>query len=173
MTSGTPTHRASLAVVCDGRGGAAASWLPTLLTDARHVIATTGYTAPRSVMGRVATLADLPLKERRRHPGSIEWPRGRTFPIREVGATVTRLRGYSAHADQADLLDWVFLRRQDGDGVVAPTLFVQHGEDREREALRAAILQRAADRGQRISVVLPQRADAWVSLDGEPAARAA
>ncbi len=154
-------------IVCgsaDGRGGAAASWLPTLLPDARHTIATTGYTAPRSVMGQLATLAALPLKERRRHPGSIEWSEGRTFPIRDVGATVTRLRGYSAHADQADLLDWVFLRRQDGDGVVAPTLFVQHGEDREREALRDAIQQRAAQTCQRISVVLPQREDAWFEL---------
>jgi metallo-beta-lactamase family protein len=163
-------------IVCgsaDGRGGAAASWLPTLLPDARNVIATTGYTAASSVMGRAAMLADLPLKERRRHPGRIEWPDGRTFSIRDVGAAVTRLRGYSAHADQADLLDWVFLRRQDGNGVVAPTLFVQHGEDREREALRAAVLQRAAETGQRISVVLPQRADAWVSLDGQPVADAA
>lgn len=159
-------------IVCgsaDGCGGAASSWLPTLLQDQRHVIATTGYTAPRSVMGQVATLADLPFKERRRHTGRIEWPDGRSLPIREVGATVTRLRGYSAHADQADLLDWVFLRRQDGDGVVAPTLFVQHGEDREREALRNAILQRAAETGQRIKVLLPARADEWVSLDGLPA----
>lgn len=159
-------------IVCgsaDGCGGAAASWLQILLRDARHVTATTGYTAPHSVMGRVATLADLPLKERRRHPGRIEWSDGRTLPIRDIGATVTRLRGYSAHADQADLLDWVFLCRQGGDGVVAPTLFVQHGGDRERVALRAAILQRAAETGQRISVVLPQRADEWVSLEGQPA----
>lgn len=155
-------------IVCgsaDGRGGAAASWLPTLLPDQRHVIATTGYTAPLSVMGRVAALAHLPLQERRRHPGRIEWPDGRTFPIRDVGATVTRLRGYSAHADQADLLDWVFLRRQDGDRIVAPTVFVQHGEDREREALSVAILQRAAETGQRIGVVLPQRGDAWIALE--------
>jgi len=163
-------------IVCgsaDGCGGAAANWLPTLLRDSRHVIATTGYTAPRSVMGRVVTLADLPLKERRRHPGRIEWPDSRTIPIRDIGAMVTRLRGYSAHADQADLLDWVFLRRQDGDGIVAPTLFLQHGEDRERETLRAALLERAAETGQRINVVLPQRADDWVSLDGQPATHSA
>lgn len=156
-------------IICgsaDGCGGAAASWLPILLQDPRNVIATTGYTAPRSVMGRVATLADLPLKERRRHPGHIEWPDGTTLPIRDVSAIVARLRGYSAHADQADLLDWVFRRRQDGDGIVAPTLFVQHGEDREREALRAAILNRAAETGQQISVLLPRRGDHWVSLDG-------
>lgn len=158
-------------IVCgsaDGCGGAAASWLPTLLQDSRNVIATTGYTAPRSVMGRLAALANLPLKERRRHPGNIEWPDGKIFPIRDVGALVTCLSGYSAHADQADLLNWVFLHRQNGDGVVAPTLFLQHGEDREREALRAAILQHAAETDQLINVVLPQRADDWVSLDGQP-----
>lgn len=156
-------------IICgsaDGRGGAAASWLPVLLRDARNVVATTGYTAARSVMGRVATLADLPQKERRRHPGDIEWPGGRTLPIREVVATVTRLRGYSAHADQADLLNWVFLRRRSGDGVVAPTLFLQHGEDIAREALRAAILKRASESGDQISVVLPQRTDEWISLEG-------
>lgn len=155
-------------IVCgsaDGQGGAAASWLPTLLRATRHVVATTGYTAPRSVMGRVATLAELPLKERRRHPGSIEWPDGKTLPIRDVAATVTRLHGYSAHADQADLLDWVFLRRHNGNGIVAPTLFVQHGEDRAREALRAAILRRAVETSEQINVMLPQGADDWFSLD--------
>ena len=155
-------------IVCgsaDGCGGAAAGWLPTLLQDTRHIIATTGYTAPHSVMGQVARLTDLPLKERRRHPGHIEWLDGGRLPIRDVSATVTRLRGYSAHADQADLLNWVFLRRQNGDGVVAPTLFIQHGEDREREALRVAALQRATDTGQRISVILPHRLDDWFSLN--------
>jgi metallo-beta-lactamase family protein len=163
-------------IVCgsaDGCGGAAAGWLPTLLRDTRHIIATTGYTSPLSVMGRITMLADLPLKERRRHPGHIEWPNGRALPIRDVSASLTRLRGYSAHADQIDLLNWVFLHRQNGDGVVAPTLFVQHGEDREREALRSAILQRAAKTGQHINVVLPQREDHWISLEGQPAIQTA
>ncbi len=157
-------------IVCgsaDGCGGAAAAWLPVLLRDPRNIIATTGYTAPHSVMGQTARLAELPFKERRRHPGSIAWPDGRSFPIRDVAATITSLKGYSAHADQTDLLEWVFLRRQDGDGVVAPTLFIQHGEDRAREALRDAVLKQAAVRGERVCVHLPQPADAWHWLDME------
>lgn len=149
----------------DGGAGAAANWLPTWLPQSRHVIATTGYTPPRSVMGHLALLADLPLQEGRRHPGHIAWPAGKLFPIRQVQATVTRLRGYSAHADQADLLDWVFLRCEHGDGVVAPTLFLQHGNDREREALRDEILQRAAASGQSISVRLTQQGEGCVDLD--------
>lgn len=155
-------------IICgsaDGCGGAAASWLPTLLRDTRHVIATTGYTAPHSVMGQVSRLADLPFKERRRHPGHINWPDGRKLPICQVSANVTRLRGYSAHADQTDLLEWAFLRRQNGDGLVAPMLFIQHGEDREREALRNAILDRAAETRQHVNVLLPQPMDEWISLD--------
>jgi len=155
-------------IVCgsaDGCGGAAAGWLPTLLQDQRNIIATTGYTSHRSVMGRTATLADLPTKERRRHPGCIVWPAGTSLPIRDVSAVVTRLRGYSAHADQVDLLNWIFLGRQDGDGIVAPTLFVQHGDDRQREALHAAILKRAAETSQQIDVVLPNLGDDWISLE--------
>ncbi|MEJ1936557.1 MBL fold metallo-hydrolase RNA specificity domain-containing protein, partial [Nostoc sp. NIES-2111] len=158
-------------VVCgsaDGCGGAAAAWLPVLLRDPRNIIATTGYTAARSVMGQTVRLAELPLKERRRHPGSITWPDGRSFLIRDVAAAVTSLKGYSAHADQTDLLAWVFLRRQDGDGVVAPTLFIQHGEDRARTALRDTVLKQAANRGERVCVQLPQPADEWHSLDMTP-----
>jgi len=60
------------------------------------------------------------------------------------------------------------LGRQDGDGIVAPTLFVQHGDDRQREALRAAILVRADETNQQIDVVLPKLGEDWISLEAEP-----
>lgn len=158
-------------IVCgsaDGQGGTAASWLPTLLPDARHVVATTGYTPGSSVMGRLATLAELPRAERRRHTGALEWESGKSMPIRAIGAEVTRLRGYSAHADQAELLDWVFLRREDGAGQVAPKVFLQHGEDGARRSLRDAIGRRARESSCRVDVVLPGRDDGWFELDDEP-----
>lgn len=157
-------------IICgsaDGSAGAAAKWLPTLLRESRHVIATSGYVSPLSVMGQISKLAHLPMKERRRHPGHIAWPDDQVVYIRDAAAAITSLKGYSAHADQADLIDWAFLRRQDGNGLVAPVLFLQHGEDKERRALRDALLKRCTQTHQTAKVVLPEPGDGWHALDDE------
>jgi len=71
-----------------------------------------------------------------------------------VRAQVHVLDGFSAHADQDELLDW--LGRVQGRGSERPRVILTHGEDPEREALAEAILQRfgvVAERPGRGAVV--------------------
>lgn len=159
-------------IVCgsaDGDNGAAAQWLPTLLGDACNIVASTGYTPGGSVMTRVMALAAIPLQERRRHTGSIAWANGKTFKLRDVEAELFRLTGYSAHADQRDLVEWVFYRHLDEDVTSAPTVFLQHGEDTQRRQLAEALRARAFERGETLTIVQPQpcKAGAWYSLEAE------
>jgi metallo-beta-lactamase family protein len=51
-----------------------------------------------------------------------------------VKATIHTLNGFSAHAGQTDLLRWF-----DCMAAAKPALFLNHGEERQRNALKAAI----------------------------------
>jgi metallo-beta-lactamase family protein len=157
-------------IVCgsaDGENGAAAQWLPTLLPDGRNIVASTGYTPGGSVMTRLMTLATTPLHERRRHTGSIEWKNGKAVRLRDVAAEVVRLTGYSAHADQKDLVDWMFHRHLDEEVISAPVAFLQHGEDPQCRQLAGALQQRALALGHGLTVVQPQpgKVETWYSLE--------
>ncbi len=105
-----PTTRATVLVVSSGScdGGSSAEWIPDLLLSPRNTIALTGYCAQESVGGQLLALATSSPSERARHTGSVSWPdRGRSVPIAKIAARIARLEGYSAHADQVGLVDWL------------------------------------------------------------------
>lgn len=153
----------------DGESGAAASWIPTLLSSSDNTIATTGYTPSSSVLSTLATIAGVSHHERRRHTGAIKWSNAVEFKIRAIEASVRRLRGYSAHADQSDLTNWLFYQHAGQEVTVAPLVFVQHGEDRQRSALASAIQKRATAMGKTVEVRIPSptERDSWFSLEAK------
>ena len=157
-------------IVCgsaDGENGTAAQWLPTLLRDSRNIVASTGYTPGGSVMTNLMALAKSPRNERRRHTGSVQWTNGTTVRFRDIVADLVRLTDYSAHADQKDLVDWMFYQHADRDVTSAPVVFIQHGEDPQRRQLADALKSRATELHQELSVFLPQPGgeEAWFSLE--------
>lgn len=159
-------------IVCgsaDGENAAAAQWLPTLLGDERNIVASTGYTPGGSVMTRLMALAATPPQERRRHTGSLEWTNDKTVRLRDIAAELVRLTGYSAHADQKDLVNWMFYRHLDREVSSAPIVFIQHGEDPQRTQLAEALQQRAVELGSELTIVLPQpyKTEVWHSLEPE------
>ncbi len=75
--------------------------------------------------------------------------------------------GYSGHADQEGILDWIFHEHRDRRMMVGKTIFLNHGNNTEREALAAAIRSRAAELGRAPApeVLMPQQSDGWYDLD--------
>jgi Cft2 family RNA processing exonuclease len=73
----------------------------------------------------------------------------------------------SAHADQRDLVNWFFYELEGEQVAVAPTVFIQHGEDPQRRALKSALEERAQQVSKPLAVVLPDRAEnaTWFSLE--------
>ena len=154
-------------IVCgsaDGENGAAAKWLPTLLSNERNIIASTGYTSAASVMTRLMSLATTAKHERRRHTGNLEWSNGQVFRLRDISADLIRLAGYSAHADQQDLVNWILYTHDGNEVLTAPTVFIQHGEDPQRRQLNSALQERAAELGQELCVIQP-KSENWYDLD--------
>ncbi len=160
-----PTVVIASAGSCDG--GPAASWLLQILPEERNRVALTGYCAASSIGGELLALSVLPPHELRRHMQQLVWPGEGRLPYGAVRAGVEALEGYSAHADQKGLLDWLFDRRSPDDPLVpaARHVFIQHGENVQRRALAKAIKARAVENEFEITVSEPSDADEWVDLE--------
>ena len=154
--------------MCDG--GPAAEWLPMLLPDPRVTVALPGYVSPASIGGQLLQLATTPLVERRRHTGVLRWSREKQLPVHQVAASITRLSGYSAHADQAGLLTWLFWEYAGVPSTTGKVVFVQHGTKAGRTELQKAIQARASELGHEVSVLLPDDPTVDFDLDASAAA---
>lgn len=156
---------------CDG--GPATSWLPALLRSEENEIALTGYCPQGSIGAELQKLAPIPNSERRKLRGELCWQnQGQataTIRQREVKTDISALPGYSAHADQAELVDWVvheYPRRSGQRQAMASTVFLQHGADHARKNLAEAIEEKASEHGLYVETLLPNDPTEWFDLDG-------
>jgi metallo-beta-lactamase family protein len=145
-------------------GGRISDWLRAHLAAPTTTVLFTGYCAQGTVGGRLLDLARMPVDERPTPDGMLASSALRyEGPIR---AHIEAIGGYSAHADQNGLLEWVFERR--GDGIVRAagrTVFVQHGNTEQRRRLAELIEARAAEHGLDVHAELPTLDHGWFDLD--------
>lgn len=154
---------------CDG--GPATQWLPHLLQSDRNIIALSGFAPPNSIGGQLLALKEVPVDQRQLHMSSILWktPDGAAthgIDICDIEAHVTAIHGYSAHADQKDLVNWVF---EDHLGhtkqAMGQTVFLNHGTTRAASALQDALKNRAQEWQLQVDVVTPPSGQGWINLD--------
>ncbi|RUO20918.1 MBL fold metallo-hydrolase [Aliidiomarina iranensis] len=139
---------------CDG--GAVTHWLPKVVRSERNLICLTGFSGPASVAGQLSNLQGVERSERRRLRGSIQIESANLeIPIRDISCQITTLNGYSGHADQTGLLNWLFWSFKGESRRTAPFIFIQHGNDNERKALKKAICEKNGK--ESLTVKLPSR----------------
>lgn len=80
---------------------------------------------------------------------------GTLVPVR---AKIRTIQNYSAHADHSELMDWIEKRKP-----VAGAVFLVHGDEEPREALRTALLKTGLASDQ---VILPELDDSVTLLAG-------
>ncbi|MBC3807051.1 MBL fold metallo-hydrolase [Undibacterium seohonense] len=148
---------------CDG--GPVASWLPKILGASQNIVAMTGHVADASVGGLLAKVMKMPPSERTRDTGNLVWANGINFPISRIKASITLLRGYSAHADQKGLLDWLFWEYKGQQHVAGRAIFIQHGGNTQREKLARAIHERAYLHETSIDIFQPSNPRDWWNLE--------
>lgn len=152
-------------------GGLIVKLLPDLLRRASTTVFLTGYQANGTNGAMLQEMKDLDIDARRRLSKTLRWTNAagdcQTFPVAETAATIQVGIGYSGHADQAGLLDWIFYEFKEQQVVAGRTLFLTHGNNSQRRALDAAIQRRAAEVGHDPTpqVILPAPKDHWFDLD--------
>ena len=160
--------RGSTVVIASGgmcEGGPVIGYLAKTLRNPRTTVALPGYCSPDTLGGKLLALVGQPPAERARHTGTV-MVGVEKIPMRDIAASVVTLRGYSAHADQPGLVDWLFPpRNPDG---IAKVVFVQHGDDGQRHGLAAAIRERGG-LSDLVStapeVIVPSDPTQWYDLD--------
>lgn len=161
------TARASVYVVSSGScdGGPAAWWLPKLIASTSTTVALAGYCSASTVGGQLLSIAQASPEERKRLSGSLVWPGRVAMPLAEIGADIVALSGYSAHADQTGLIDWILNHHKDELRLVGKAVFIQHGGDIQRQGLTRAIEARAAAVAVAVQPLAPADPDLWFDLD--------
>jgi metallo-beta-lactamase family protein len=151
-------------------GGPVVTYLQNLLHRSEVSVGLTGYCAAGSAGRMLQDLGRASLAERRRHTGRLSW-QGQPGPrVADIAADIETLNGYSAHADQAGLVDWLFYDFKGEPTAAAPVVFIQHGADGSRASLADAIQARAKSRGHEVRTVMPNDPNAWFDLDRGAAA---
>nr|WP_306441723.1 MBL fold metallo-hydrolase RNA specificity domain-containing protein [Methyloversatilis sp. XJ19-49] len=158
-----PTVIVTSSGTCDG--GPVVQWLSALLSLKTTTVAMTGHCSQSTVAGQLLAIAHVPLNERVRDSGSIALPGKEPIPVFKVQASIYKVNGYSAHADQNDLLNWLLREREGVCNLAAREVFIQHGEDRHRKSLASALRERARLRQLDVLTHLPSDPELWWSLE--------
>ncbi|MBK6906518.1 MAG: hypothetical protein IPH08_05260 [Rhodocyclaceae bacterium] len=156
-----PTVVVTSSGTCDG--GPVVQWLSRLLTLDTTTVAMMGHCS--SSVGKLLSIGHVPLNERVRDTGSLALPDKDSIKVSKIRARICKVEGYSAHADQSDLLNWLAWEREDICNLAAREVFIQHGEDRHRQSLASALSERARARRLVVRTQLPNDASQWWSLE--------
>lgn len=148
--------------MCDG--GPVQYYLLRLLADPSTTVLFPGYCGSATIGGKLLELKNLDVEQRRRIGGELAMVPG-TMRRADVRATIENIPGYSAHADQPGLVDWMWSGAPGAPRVpIARTIFISHGAPEPRRKLGDAIKSRAAEEGHEVNIELPPR-DRWFDLD--------
>lgn len=141
------------------------------LTDEKNAILLSGFTSSGtngSILGDLEKMGDD-----EKSILSIQCA-SKTIPCKSIKSTVSRLVGYSGHADHEGLLDYLFPQSEDDQfNATAPYIFLNHGSDDARETLAQSIAERSVELMEKYEgkypynteVVIPTRNDGWFDLE--------
>lgn len=96
-------------------------------------------------------------------PGGLE-----RLSVADVASDIGMLTGYSAHADQAGLIEWAFSHWNGVTHQIGRTVFLQHGADDQRATLANALRTAAERNGTSMHVICPGGEPGRASKEGKP-----
>lgn len=171
INRGAPTIEGPAVFVTGGGmmdGGPVRAYLD-LLRDERNTLALSGYAGRGTTAGRLGSISHIPVGQRGLlHAEPLDEESG--LALGDVRARIERLAGYSGHADQAGLVDWLLWNYKGDAGVSGRTVFLTHGDRSARTSLKAAIELRtraatAPSAWAAVKVELPTDTAGWYDLD--------
>lgn len=162
--------------MCDG--GMILAYFEELLRRSSTTVLFTGYLAPSTIGGKLLAHAGLSDVDRRRASDTLDWrdhdpdKDPHSVPLSEVTAAVEQITGYSGHADQRGLVDWLFSQFRERPSLAGRTIFITHGTEDNRRQLETSISARSTEWSQTypglhagVTVHRPSKRDGWYDLD--------
>ena len=161
----TPRDGAATVLIASGgmcSGGPVVEYLHKHLQFDSTTVVFPGYAAQGTLAYDLLRIRDVPVDERRRLSAEIKFPGSddeRRMAESDIRARIEKVAGYSGHADQQGLVDW--LLPANTDVAVANTVFLSHGRDQARKALREHLLERDSS----LTVEVPETWQGFYDLD--------
>lgn len=144
-------------------GGPVLTYLSALLHNPDTTVLLTGYQSDGTVGRRLQELCER-VARGEAVEGHLDLGDRGTVDCRSVKATLGRLQGYSAHADQSGLVSWLLGDSQHR-GAAGGAIFLTHGEEDARRGLRDALRKTIQARGGGQVVETPHRPGDAFDLD--------
>ncbi|TNF27998.1 MAG: MBL fold metallo-hydrolase [Deltaproteobacteria bacterium] len=146
-------------------GGPVVSWLAGHLHRPEATVLLSGYCSPCTLGGALQQVGALVPDQRARLSREVlvgDAP----FRLRDLRARVESLWGYSAHADQAGLVDWLFPNHNGTVRQAGGRVILTHGNDVARAKLAERLRERSHELGLgEIEVRMPMTDDVALDLE--------
>lgn len=138
------TGRPAIVIAGNGMcsGGRIVNYLKAMLGDTRHNVVFVGYQAKGTAGAAIQTYGPV--------SGYVELDKERVI----INAGVTTVGGYSAHADQQELLEFVTSM-----GQCPEEIRLVHGDTEAKEALAQRLSRRFAMESKRVKLEIPRHSD--------------
>ncbi|MBM4345174.1 MAG: MBL fold metallo-hydrolase [Deltaproteobacteria bacterium] len=140
--------------------GPICSYLPGHLGDPRSAVVITGHQAQNSLGAKLLKIGEMSPQARSWSPNQLMVPTGAGLtaaPYNQVQARIAKVSGYSGHADQPSLAEWLAPNGR----AVAPRIYLTHGENPARMALAQTLRMAASG----VDVITPTSSAEWWCLD--------
>lgn len=161
-------------------GGPILEYVEALLSRPDATLVFTGFASPSTIAGKLLEFSRLDAMDRDRRTDALAWHDAagqyHELPLAHVRCDFRRVRGYTGHADQRQLVNWVVREHKGKPLLAAPVVFLVHGSPNARTVLASELYTavgamreaRAADFptfGDGFRVALPTRENTWFDLD--------
>ena len=157
-------------------GGPVLEYLEQLLQRPEATLLLAGFVATSTLGGSLLRLSRIGLQDRVRLRDTLSWNTRDSsviLPESNVLASIECFRGYSGHADQVGLVDWIYSEFEGQRHPVAGTIFITHGLEQARIELENAITRRgkeletqgSAQQSSAPQVIRPGRDHPWYDLN--------
>jgi Cft2 family RNA processing exonuclease len=173
-----PKSKASPSIIISSSGmcdaGKVLGHLNKVLRNDSHTVLLTGFQSQGSNGNVLSNLSSFTPEERESNSVNLKFSdRLVTIKCNEIKAEISTMSGYSGHADQTSLLNYLFTEGRGDSGYTIPNIIINHGDNGSREVFKSAILERSKEFVEKYgdidscktNIIIPKKKDNWYDLE--------
>ncbi|MBN2695347.1 hypothetical protein JXR93_11865, partial [bacterium] len=153
--------------MCDN--GSIIEYLNKYVSDEKNSILFTGFTAPNTNGAILKNIKNFLEEEQTSKSITLN---DKTLNLSDVKIEIFEINGYSGHADQESLLNYL-IQEDEKYKHTYPYIFLNHGNNNSREELKKKILERVEELNikyegiYKTEIIIPMKNNGWYNLDSE------